>query len=139
MQRFVLAALAAAILAGPGTACAQGGARAERARQAQEAMREALFDGIELDADQKTRVNAIHGKYQALRQEARASAPGGRRERRRPDSATVARLRELAEQERGEVRAVLTPEQQARFDENARALAERARERRGRGGAAGGP
>jgi Spy/CpxP family protein refolding chaperone len=102
----------------------------------------ALFRGIELSADQRTRVQQIGEKYRTertqLRERARAGVPAGQR----PDSAQRASMRASAQQlmarQRAEVRGVLTAEQQATFDRNVQEIEKRMSERRERGGRRGG-
>jgi Spy/CpxP family protein refolding chaperone len=91
----------------------------------------ALFRGIDLTDQQKQQVRTIREKYrpqyQALRKPANADGV-----RQRPDSATMAQVRSIAEKERGEVRAVLTPAQQTVFDQNLARIRDHAREVRSR-------
>lgn len=90
---------------GPG----QGGPGANRgARRMQ-----MLMQGITLGTEQQTRVDSIVAAYRA---QMPAMTPGTP-----PDSATMARRRELMTQQDAAVRAVLTAEQQTVFDRNVEA------------------
>jgi Spy/CpxP family protein refolding chaperone len=93
----------------------------------------ALFRGIDLSDQQKQQVRTIHEKYrpqyQALRKPATADG-----QRQRPDSATMAQFRTIAERERTEVRALLTAAQRTVFDQNLARMREHGREMRGRRG-----
>jgi periplasmic protein CpxP/Spy len=125
MNRIALAALGAALLAGTATvASAQNGTtepRAERTERGPGRRGErGLFRGIELTAEQKTQVKTIHEKYAAQHKDMRAQMQKLRSEKQRPDSVTMEKWRGVMAQERGEIRAILTPEQQAKFDANAK-------------------
>ena len=74
-----------------------GGARGE----------EMLMRGITLSADQQTRIEAIRAKYRTQMEQARQSGT--------PDRSA---MREMMQKQQDEVRAVLTPDQQAQFDKN---------------------
>jgi Spy/CpxP family protein refolding chaperone len=110
-----------------------GAARPERVEGRRHGGRlgRALFRGIDLSDPQKQQLRTIREKYrpqyQALRKPATADGV-----RQRPDSATMVQFRSLAEKERGEVRALLTPAQQSVFDQNVARMRDHAREMRGR-------
>lgn len=104
-----------------------------------------LFSGIDLSSDQRARIDSIHKKYQAeykpLRDQMKPAMKEARAARQSGDSAKVQAARQsmsterdkmqaLHKQEMAEVRAVLTPEQQATFDKNASNLQKRMSERR---------
>jgi Spy/CpxP family protein refolding chaperone len=126
MNKFRIAALGAALVIGVSVqAQAQTGADAgRRGGQRGAAMRDLtqspLFRGIELTDAQKVQVRTIGEKYTAQRQELRRAAGGGNADgqRQRPDSATMAKTRELMSKQQDEVRAVLTADQQKTFDRN---------------------
>lgn len=72
---------------------------------------QALLNGITLTADQQARVDSIQAKYgPQMRAPFTPGTP--------PDSAARARMSALRTSEDGEIRAVLTPEQQKVFDKN---------------------
>jgi Spy/CpxP family protein refolding chaperone len=104
----------------------------------------ALFRGITLSDAQKTQIKAIRDKYRtqwaSLRDQGRAGGQGDVR-RQRPDSATRAQMRSLMEQQQGEVRGVLTADQQKVYDKNLASVRSRAQEHRknGQGHAQGAP
>ena len=98
-----------------------------------ERMQAALFKGIDLTADQKARIKQIHERYAAegksLRESARPDVKAARDARRGGDTtaakAAFARtaderqkMRALHERAMADVRAVLTPAQQQKFDAN---------------------
>jgi Spy/CpxP family protein refolding chaperone len=86
---------------GPGGPPPQGGA----GRRMQ-----MLMNGITLTAEQQTRVDSIVAAYRA---QMPPFTPG-----QMPDSATMARRRQLGEQQNAAIRGVLTPDQQTVFDRN---------------------
>lgn len=95
---------AQATTAGPAThATAQAGARHERG--------EAMSD-LNLTAAQKTQIKAIREKYSAQEKQLRGTGTPA-------DSAHRQQLLALRTQERTEIRALLTAEQQAKFDARA--------------------
>ena len=70
------------------------------------------LSGIELTEAQKAKVAEIQAKYQPEMQAIRESMQGGDR------AAGMAKMQALNEKRNPEIRAVLTPEQQAIFDKN---------------------
>ncbi|HTX66081.1 MAG TPA: hypothetical protein VMD31_09935 [Opitutaceae bacterium] len=88
---------------------------------------QALLNGITLTAQQQSRVDSIEAKYQPQR---RALFSRGMP----PDSATRAQMATLQTQENGEIRAVLTPDQQKVFDKNLADMPPMGGPRRGPGG-----
>ena len=105
--------------------------RAERGEQGRTAGRRmgGLFRDIDLSDAQKAQVKEIHERYrpqmQALRPERGDSAT-------RPDSATRIRARELMTRQQADIRAVLTPAQQATFDRNVTTMKERGARKSGK-------
>lgn len=104
--------------------------------------------GVELTEAQRTRITAIEQKYReqfkAIRDSAQPGPDVARDARQRRDTAAAraafsrmqarrARMEQLMTQQRHEIRAVLTAEQQKTFDRNLAAMQER-REQRGRPG-----
>jgi Spy/CpxP family protein refolding chaperone len=71
---------------------------------------QALMNGITLTAEQQARVDSIVAAFRAQMPPFTPGSP--------PDSATMARRRELIRQQDDAIRAVLTPEQQTVFDRN---------------------
>ena len=69
---------------------------------------EMLMRGITLSADQQQRIDAIRTRYRTQMEQARQN--GGT-----PDRSA---MREMMQKQQDEVRAVLTPDQQAQFDKN---------------------
>ena len=134
MNKFRMAALGAALMLGVGTAAqAQGranGPSTPRGAVARDVAAGPLFRGITLSDAQKTRLRAVDQKYATLRQEMRRETRRARgAQRQRPDSATMVRTRELVERQQGELRSILTAEQQRTFDQNVVEVRERAKER----------
>lgn len=78
---------------------------------------QALRNGITLTAQQQAKFDSINTRYQG---QMPAFTPGTP-----PDSATMARRRELGQRRDAELRAVLTPEQQAIWDRNLASLPQR--------------
>lgn len=154
MKAFRILALGAALVVGASTAAtAQPPAGAPRTQADGRARRahgfaRALLKNVELTDAQKTQLRAINKKYAEQRQALVRDARGPRgtdAARQRPDSATraqrFARVQALAEQQRAEVRGILTAEQQRTFDANVAAFRDRAEAHGPRGprGARGGP
>lgn len=123
--------------------CRMGG------RRTGERMEAGLFDGIDLSADQKARIQTIRDRYRAegdsLRDVARPDMEAARNARRNGDS-TAARasfdrtaavrekMRALHERQASEVRGVLTADQQRKYDANLAELKTR-RQEKGKDGA----
>jgi Spy/CpxP family protein refolding chaperone len=99
-----------------------------------------LLRGITLSDAEKTRVKAIHAKYnteaKSLRESLRPTMQEVRAARQKRDSAAVKaalaktagdrrKLQALVQRQRAEIRAALTPENQKVFDANAKQLEQR--------------
>jgi Spy/CpxP family protein refolding chaperone len=69
---------------------------------------QALLRGITLSADQQQRVDAIRARYRSQMEQARQGSGGDRTQ-----------MRTMMEKQQAEIRAVLTPDQQVQFDQNA--------------------
>lgn len=97
----------------------------------------ALFRGIELSAEQRTRVQQIDETYRAEHQKLRESVRAARTDGQRPDSAQRAAFREqglqIMQRQRADLRGVLTAEQRTVFDRNVQELQTRMSERRAKG------
>ena len=110
MKALRIAALGAALLVGGAvTASAQA-----PAQQGQAGRRPNMqLNGIELTDAQKTKLEAIQKKYQPEMQAIRESMQNG------ADRAeTMKKMADLRDRSSTEIRAILTPEQQAVFDKN---------------------
>jgi Spy/CpxP family protein refolding chaperone len=124
MNKFRIAALGAALVIGVSVqaqAQGDGGRGGQRGAAMRDLTQSPQLEGIELTDAQKVQVRAIGQKYMAQRQELRRAAGGGAGgdgQRSRPDSATMAKTRELMVKQQEEVRAVLTADQQKTFDKN---------------------
>jgi Spy/CpxP family protein refolding chaperone len=94
----------------------------------------ALFRGITLTDAQRQRVREIRNQYrpqmEALRDRRKAARAESGDQRQRPDSATLAQFRTLAERQHADLRAVLTTDQQKVFDQNLTRIQERRQEMR---------
>ncbi|MGQ0712792.1 MAG: Spy/CpxP family protein refolding chaperone [Gemmatimonadaceae bacterium] len=123
---------------------ARGG---ERARKMRRAGMRGMFRGIELTQAQRDQMQAIHAKYrpqlETIRESMKPDLTAAREARQRGDTvaaraafertaATRERAKALHEQQRNEIRALLTPEQRTTFDANAQRMKERM-EKRGEG------
>lgn len=73
---------------------------------------QALLRGITLGTDQQQRVDSIRARYRAQAEQMRQEGGGGDRDAMR------AQMRTQMEKQQAEIRAVLTPDQQAQFDQN---------------------
>lgn len=141
-----LVAAAGAVANAQSTVAPQPGARSERAqndssfrgRRGERGMKRRAnrgeFAKLNLTDAQKSQIKAIHQKYQPqakpLIESMRPAMDNARAARQRGDTAAArtafngtadarTKLQALREQERTEIRAVLTPEQQKTFDANA--------------------
>lgn len=105
---------------------------------------ERLFAGVDLTEQQKTQIKALRQRYEEqnrdLREQAQALGKQMREARQRNDTATVnatrqrfqalrPQLQARRQQELTEVRALLTPAQQAQFDKNVAQLRDRMQHR----------
>ena len=93
-----------------------------------------LMQGITLSDAQRTQLDSVQAagrtRMQAMRSQMMQG--GGR-----PDSATMASMRQEMETQRSAMRAVLTPDQQKTFDANIAKMREQAQQRMRDGGAGG--
>lgn len=94
-----------------------------------------LFGGIQLTDTQKSSIKAIHAKYEPQQKAIRDTLKINHKADMKPSASDPlrARAQTLATQERAEIRAVLTAEQQVRFDQNVAKFDER-RDGRGKRG-----
>ncbi|MEO8878845.1 MAG: hypothetical protein ABI446_00445 [Gemmatimonadaceae bacterium] len=91
-----------------------------------------MLDGLNLSQDQKSQVTLIRDRYRLKTDSLRmGSAPR--------DSTSRAQFRQVMTQERGEIRAILTPDQQKQFDDNMEKMKERRMQHDGRSGHDGPP
>jgi Spy/CpxP family protein refolding chaperone len=97
---------------------AQGGGGGGGGGQGRGGGIQALLTGIDLTDAQKTQLKTITDKYAPQMQELRTKMQEARAGGGQVDSVTMAKSRELNGKQRDEVRAILTPEQQTKFDEN---------------------
>ena len=84
-----------------------------------------LMDGITLTDSQKTQVQAIEDKYAPQMQQFRQKMRDARQNGTPMDSASVQAMRDMNKKERDEIRAVLTPDQQSKFDDNVKSMMSR--------------
>jgi hypothetical protein len=121
----------------------KGHAHAQRARAGQARgpglLVRGLFRGITLTDTEKANIKNVHAKYapqmKALREQFKAqrrvAAPDttARTARRQANLAQRAQVEQLIKAERNDLRAALTPENQARFDANAKKIEDRLAQR----------
>lgn len=127
--------------------------RGERGRKMRRAGMRGMFRGIELTQAQREQMQAVHAKYrpqfESIRESIKPELEAARAARQRGDTAaaraafdrtksTRERAQALHEQERNELRALLTPEQRTTFDANAQKMKERMEKRGDRPRARGG-
>ena len=84
-----------------------------------------LMDGITLTDSQKTQVQAIEDKYAPQMQQSRQKMRDARQNGTPMDSASMAAMRDTMKKERDEIRAVLAPDQQSKFDDNVKSMMSR--------------
>lgn len=81
-----------------------------------------LMNGITLTDSQQTQVKTIEDKYAPQMQPYRQKMRDARQNGTPMDSASMQQLRDLNDKERGEIRAVLTSDQQSKFDDNVKQM-----------------
>jgi len=84
-----------------------------------------LMNGITLTDSQKTQVQAIENKYAPQMQQFREKMRDARQNGTPMDSASMQAMRDTSKKERDEIRAVLTPDQQSKFDDNVKSMMSR--------------
>ena len=84
-----------------------------------------LMNGITLTDSQKTQIQAVEDKYAPQRQQLRQKMRDARQNGTPMDSASMQAMRDTGKKERDEIRAVLTPDQQSKFDDNIKAMMSR--------------
>jgi len=84
-----------------------------------------LLNGITLTDSQQVQIKTIEGKYAPQMQELRQKMRDARQNGTPMDSASMQQMRDTNKQEREEIRAVLTPDQQAKFDDNVKQMMSR--------------
>lgn len=84
-----------------------------------------LMDGITLTDSQKTQIQAVEDKYAPRMQQFRQKMREARQNGTPMDSASMQAMRDTGKKERDEIRAVLTPDQQSKFDDNIKAMMSR--------------
>lgn len=122
----------------------QRGERGRKMGQMRRAGMRGMFRGIELTQAQREQMQAVHAKYrpqfESIRESIKPDLEAARAARQRGDTAAARtafertksareQAKALHEQERNEVRAVLTPEQRTTFDANAQRMKERMEKR----------
>jgi len=107
-------------------AFAQGGERGRPAPPGRGGgMMARLMNGITLTDSQKTQVQAIENKYAPQMQQFREKMRDARQNGTPMDSASMQAMRDTSKKERDEIRAVLTPDQQSKFDDNVKSMMSR--------------
>jgi Spy/CpxP family protein refolding chaperone len=125
----------------------RGGPRTgERGHQMRRVGFKSLFRGIDLSQTQRDQMKVVDEKYRAqfktLRETVKADFEAARAARQRGDTVAAGaawertstsreRMRALMDQQRTEVRALLTPAQQQTFDRNAQQMRDRMEKRAG--------
>jgi len=81
-----------------------------------------LMNGITLTDSEKTQVQAIEDKYAPQMQQFRQKMRDARQNGTPMDSASMQAMRDTNKKERDEIRAVLAPDQQSKFDDNIKSM-----------------
>ena len=134
MRRGILVAGMMALLAIP-AAAQQGGGKGPGpgpGRMGPPQSGQGMFQDITLTADQQKKVDSIWTAYAPVREEMRAKMQPGQM----PDSATRTQMMGMRKAHQGDMRTVLTAEQQKVFDKN---VAEMEKRGMGMGGGMGPP
>jgi protein CpxP len=158
IRKHIVVLGAALSLVAAGEATAQASTPADTARRQGEALRgqrmrgekgrgpglKALFRGIELTQSQRDQIKTVNEKYrgqfQTLRESLKPDLKAAREARQRGDTVAARaawertnagreRMRALTQQQLGEVRALLTQEQQQTLDRNAQQMRDRVEKR----------
>jgi protein CpxP len=85
-----------------------------------------MFEGLNLTKDQRSQITLIRDRYKLQADSLRAGGAAH-------DSTSRAAFRSLMTQQMGEIRGVLTPDQQKKFDDKIAKMRERAAKRGGHG------
>ncbi len=121
MRRGILVAGMMALLAIPAAAQQGGGQGQGPGRMGPPQSGRGIFQDISLTADQQKKVDSIWTAYAPVRDEMRAKMQPGQM----PDSATRVQMMGMRKAHQGDMRTVLTPEQQKVFDKNAAEMEKR--------------
>jgi Spy/CpxP family protein refolding chaperone len=81
-----------------------------------------LMNGITLTDSEQSQIKAIQDKYAPEMQQFRQKMRDARQNGTPMDSASMQQMRDTSKKEHDEIRAVLTPDQQAKFDDNVKAM-----------------
>jgi len=81
-----------------------------------------LMNGITLTDSEKTQVQAIEDKYAPLMEQFLQKMRVARQNGTPMDSASMQAMRDTNKKERDEIRAVLAPDQQSKFDDNIKSM-----------------
>ena len=81
-----------------------------------------LMNGITLTDSQQTQVQAIEDKYAPQMQQFREKMRDARQNGTPMDSASMQAMRDTSKKERDEIRAILTPDQRSKFDDNVKSM-----------------
>lgn len=84
-----------------------------------------LMDGITLTDSQKTQIQTVEDKYAPQMQPFRQKMREARQNGTPMDSASMQAMRDMGKKERDEIRALLTPDQQSKFDDNVKSMMSR--------------
>ncbi|HEX6814340.1 MAG TPA: Spy/CpxP family protein refolding chaperone [Gemmatimonadaceae bacterium] len=84
-----------------------------------------LMDGITLTDSQKTQIQAVEDKYAPRMQQFRQKMREARQNGTPMDSASMHAMRDMGKKERDEIRVLLTPDQQSKFDDNVKSMMSR--------------
>lgn len=137
MTRLALALATVALLGAAPVALAQpgsGGGQGRGGAMMQARMLTALMEGITLSADQRTKVDAVNAAFQTRTDSARREMMAAREAGQAVAPERMQAMRALQTEHRAALRALLTADQQTRFDANVAALPQG----RGMGGTGGG-
>ena len=122
----------------------QRGERGRKMGQMSRASMRGIFRGIELTQAQREQVQAVHAKYrpqfESIRESIKPDLEAARSARQRGDTVAARaafertksardKAQALHEQQRNEIRALLTPEQRTTFDANAEKMKDRLEKR----------
>lgn len=121
MRRAIVVAGLMAVLALPAAAQQGGGMGPGPGRMGPPKSGQGMFQGITLTAEQQKKVDSIWTAYAPVREEMRAKMQPGQM----PDSAMRTQMMGMRKAHQGDMRTVLTPEQQKVFDKNAAEMEKR--------------
>jgi Spy/CpxP family protein refolding chaperone len=125
MRRSLLALACSALLVTPALAQGPGPGGGMRGPMGPPQSGQGIFEGITLTTDQQKKVDSVWKAYEPVRQQQQEKMRAMRDAGTMPDSATRAQMMAMRQAHWGDIRQLLTAEQQKVFDKNTAEMRER--------------